>query len=284
MIARKYFSPEHFLSMVLHFAKWFFLVFLFLVAFAPLAWTVFCSFKTNVEIFSATFSWPAKLRFENYRNAFSLEGLSLSFRNTIAVSVISTFACLAASVMAAYALMHRFRVNNAIYLFLILGMYVPVNAFLVPYFIIALVTFTYNTIWSLILVYTGTGLPLSVLVLKGYIDTIPREISESAIIDGAGFSQIFSRIVLPLSGPGLWSVAIFQFVASWNEFLFAMILTADKWSRTLQVSIRYLSSTFTVDYGSMFATMVVCLVPTVVAYTIFQEQIISGLTSGALKG
>ncbi|HHW47580.1 MAG TPA: carbohydrate ABC transporter permease [Clostridiaceae bacterium] len=249
----------------------------------PLIWVILSSFKTNQEIFTSTFSLPREWQIQNYINAIRLDGLFEAFRNTIAVSVICTFITTLVASMASYALMQKFKLTKKIYYFLIAGIYVPINAFMVPYFILSIVTKTYNTIWALIMVYSAINLPMAVLILKAYMDTIPKEICESAVVDGCSFSKTFFKIILPLSLPGMSTIGVFQFIMPWNEFLFATILTQDKASRTLQVSIRFFMGTFVVDYASMFATMVVCLVPTIFAYILFQEQVISGLTSGALK-
>jgi raffinose/stachyose/melibiose transport system permease protein len=162
-------------------------------------------------------------------------------------------------------------------------MYIPFNAFLVPYLVIIAGMHLLNTRWALIIIYAAVGLPMAILILKGYMDTIPRELTEAAIVDGCGFNQTFQRIIMPLSVPGLATIGIFQFIFAWNEFLFAMIMTTDKYSRTLQISIRFFMGSFITDYAALFATMVICLIPSIVAYVLFQEQIIAGLTSGALK-
>ena len=266
------------------FLKWFLLIFLALFTLLPLIWIIISSFKTNMEIFTTAIALPKAWQIQNYKNAFGLDGLLEAFRNTIFVSAASTAMCVLITSMAAYALRYKFRYKKQVYFFLIIGMYIPVNAFMIPYFTISAFLKIYNTVWSLMLVYTAVGLPISILILKGYMDTIPNEILESARIDGCSFFKTYKKIMFPLSVPGIATVGVFQFISAWNEFLFATILTSNKGSRTLQVSIRYFMGTFVVDYASAFATMVITLIPTIMIYIFFQERIIAGLTSGAVKG
>ncbi len=272
------------ITLFLHILKWGFLLFIFVYTLAPVLWTLLSSFKSNQQIFASAFGFPQPFKFSNYVNAFKLDALFSSFRNTILVASISTFINLLISAMASYALLNRFTFSKPLYTFLIIGIFVPVNAFIIPYFVIALWLNMYNTIWFLMLTYTAIGLPLSVLILKGFMDTLPKELFEAANMDGAGYFRTFVKIALPLSIPGMATIGIFQFIGSWNEFLFATILTQGAAAMTLQVSMRYFLGTFTVDFASFFATVIVILFPMIVIYTLMQEQMISGLTSGALKG
>lgn len=269
---------------LLQIAKWIFLGTVLVWAVMPVVWLIIASFKTNQEIFTSSLSLPAKMQFHNYLNVFKIDGIIRAFTNSMLVSGLSMFLCLLFSAMTGYSLMHKFKIKNKLFSFLIIGMYMPVNAFILPYFVISITTKTYDTIWGLIITYTAIGLPMSILILKGYMDSIPEEISESAVIDGCNFYKRFTSIILPLSIPGMATIGIFQFVSAWNEFLFSMMLTQSATSRTLQLSMRYFLNTYVSDYASMFAVLVVCLLPTIIVYTLMQEQIISGLTSGALKG
>jgi len=279
------YTPQQRVStIILTIFKWVFLIFLFLFSITPIVWIIISSWKTNHEIFSTAISFPKVWKLQNYVNALNLEGLWPAFRNTLFVAILSTGLVIIISAMAAYALRSKFRGNKKIYFFLIIGMYVPVTAFMVPYVVISNFLNIHDTVWALILTYTGISLPISILILKAYMDTIPKEILESARIDGCSYHKIFTKIMLPLAVPGMATVAIFQFIAVWNEFLFASILTAKESARTLQVSIRFFMGAFQVDYASMFATMVITLMPAIVTFILLQERIISGLTSGAIKG
>lgn len=269
---------------LLHGLKWMFLLFLLIYTISPVLWTLLSSLKSNQQIFANAFGWPDPIQWSNYENAWQLDSLFSSFRNTFLVAGFSTAANLLFAAMASYAMLNRFRFSNHIYTLLIIGIFIPVNTFIIPYYVLSLWLNLYNTIWMLILTYTSIGLPLSVLILKGYMDTVPKELFEAAHIDGAGYIYVFAKVAFPLSIPGMATIGIFQFIGSWNEFLFATILTQGPAAMTLQVAMRFFLGTFTVDFASFFATVIIILIPMIIVYALMQEQVISGLTSGALKG
>ncbi len=128
------------------------------------------------------------------------------------------------------------------------------------------------------------GLPLSIFIIRGFMNTIPRELEEAGVIDGCNFYQRFYKIILPLSRAGIVTAITFQFLYCWNEFIYAMLLTSSQTNRTVQVGIRFFSNQFTTDYTSMFAAITISIIPAIAGYVLFQRQIISGLTSGAVKG
>ena len=263
--------------------KWGLLLFILFITFLPLLWTVLASLKTNNEIWESAFRLPAQLRLDNYYRAISLDGFFLAFLNTIVVASLSTVSvCILAS-MAAYALLGRFKGSNLLFIMLIAGIYIPINTFMLPYFSIARWIGLYDTLAILIIIYTAIGMPLSLLILRNYMGTIPREIEESALMDGCSYPMRYSHIILPLATPGIMAASIFNFVAFWNEFFYALLLTVNKASRTLQISLRFFSGQFTNDYAALFAALFLSILPTILAYILFQEKIISGLTSGTFK-
>ncbi len=277
-------SLQSIIKTILALFKWAWLIYLTLFSILPIVWVVISSFKKNHEIFRTAIGLPKIWQLQNYINALNVQGLLSAFRNTIFVAAVSTGLVLLISAMSAYALRSKFKGNKLMYVFLIIGMYVPVTAFIVPYLVIANFLHIQDSVWALIFTYTGISLPISILILKSYMDTIPNEILESAYIDGSSYHNTFIKIMLPLSTPGMASVAIFQLVAVWNEFMFASILTKREIARTLQVSIRFFMGSFQVDYASMFATMVITMIPVILIFILLQNRIISGLTSGAIKG
>jgi len=279
------YSPlQSIVKVLLAIFKWAWLIFVTLYSILPIVWIIISSFKKNHEIFRTAIGLPKVWQVQNYVNAINVQGLLSAFRNTIFVAAVSTGLVLLIAAMSAYALRSRFKGNKLMYMFLIIGMYVPVTAFIVPYLVISNFLHIQDSVWALIFTYTGISLPISILILKSYMDTIPNEILESAYMDGSSYHNTFLKIMLPLSTPGMASVAIFQLVAVWNEFMFASILTKREIARTLQVSIRFFMGSFQVDYASMFATMVITMIPVILIFILLQDRIISGLTSGAIKG
>jgi len=187
--------------------------------------------------------------------------------------------------MAAFILSREhFKGRDVIYTILTAGVLVPVISFMVPYFSLITKTGLYNTLTALIFVYTAVNIPVSIFLVTAFMKSIPKELEEAAIIDGCGFFKRFSKIILPLSRSGLVTAATFCFIYSWNEFLMAMLLTSSVESRTIQLGIKFFSSQFITDYSSMYAAVIITIIPSVGGYIFLHDKIIGGLTAGGVKG
>jgi len=233
----------------------------------------------------APLALPKTLQFQNYKNAFEVSGLGRLFLNSIIVSITATILNVIVSSMASYSIArYDFKGKELIFTLISAGIMVPVSALMVPVFILIKNLGLYDTKLALILTYSAMGLPLSIFIIRGFMNTIPRELEEAGVIDGCNFYQIFSKIILPLSRAGIVTAITFQFLYCWNEFIYAMLLTSSQTNRTVQVGIRFFSNQFTTDYTSMFAAITISIIPAIAGYVVFQKQIISGLTSGAVKG
>jgi len=264
---------------------WIVLGFFLFYTISPLVWLVISSLKTNVELMGAPLALPKTLQFQNYKNAFEVSGLGRLFLNSIIISITATLLNVTISSMASYAIArYDFKGKELIFTLISAGIMVPVSALMVPVFILIKNLGLYDTKLALILTYSAMGLPLSIFIIRGFMNTIPRELEEAGVIDGCNFYQIFYKIILPLSRAGIVTAITFQFLYCWNEFIYAMLLTSSQTNRTVQVGIRFFSNQFTTDYTSMFAAITISIIPAIAGYVVFQKQIISGLTSGAVKG
>jgi raffinose/stachyose/melibiose transport system permease protein len=251
----------------------------------PLIWLVISSFKTNTELFGDPFSLPAIWQIDNYINAFKVSGLLKMMGNSVVIGGLSTVLNVLCASMLAYCISRfHFRGREAIFTFFAAGILVPLNALMVPYYVIISQIGLYNTRAGLILLYSAIGIPMSTFIIRGLMDSLSREIEEAAYIDGCGFFGRYFRIILPLSQNGIVTAATFQFLTCWNEFVFANLLTSSQNVRTIQLGIRYFTNQFSTDFVSMYAAIVISIVPSIIGYMIFQKQIVSGLTSGAVKG
>ncbi len=265
--------------------KWIVLGFFLAFTFFPLLWLLVSSFKTDLELISRPFSLPEVWQFHNYINAFLLSDLHLLFLHSITVSFLSTGLNILVASMAAFVLSRfRFRLKNIILIVILAGVLIPIIALMVPYFKLIKSMGLYDTLLALIITYAAINLPISVFLLHGFMAGIPKEHEEAGVIDGCSFWQRYSRIIFPLSKLGVVTAGTFVFLYSWNEFIYALLLTSSVRARTLQLGIRFFKSQFRYDYTSMFAALVVTIIPGIVVYVIFHEKIIQGLTSGALKG
>ena len=265
--------------------KWIVLGFFLAFTFVPLLWLLVTSFKTDLELLTRPFSLPKEWKIQNYIKAFQLSDLHLLFLHSIIVSFLSTGLNILVASMAAFVLSRfNFRLKNVILSVILAGVLVPIIALMIPYFKLIKSMGLYDSLLALIITYAAINLPISVFLLHGFMAGIPRELEEAGIIDGCSFFQRYSRIIFPLSKLGVVTAGTFVFLQSWNEFIYALLLTSSIKARTLQLGIRFFVSQFRYDYTSMFAALVVTIIPSIMVYIFFHEKIIQGLTSGALKG
>ena len=259
--------------------------FVLVISLVPFIWVFVSSFKTNREILSSAFTLPSKIAFDGYRIALQLTNIPMRFFTSLTVAVFATLISVIFYSMAAYVLARfNFKLKNAIYGLLICSMLIPANSMLQPIYSIIRTLGLYDTKGALILVYSGFGMALTLFLLKGFFQTIPRELDEAALIDGAGFTSIFFRIMLPLSKPAFVSAAILIFISCWNELLYALMLTSSEANRTLPLTMKYFTNMFSFNYMAMFAALVMCITPTVLVYVLLQEQIMESMVAGSVKG
>jgi raffinose/stachyose/melibiose transport system permease protein len=255
------------------------ILFFLALVIVPLLWILIASFKTNAEFFAHPFGLPSVWSLGNYVKAFSLEPLLLYLTNSITVAVVSTLLTVMVTALAAYVFLYQFPCKKWIYFLLIFGLFVPLSAFMLPYFLVVNGLGLYDTVWGLALVYAGVSMPLSFLIIHTYLkEIITQEVIEASYIDGASFFKVFSHIAAPLAKGGMITAAIFLLISSWNELLYALLLTQSEQSRTVQVAIRFFISSFAANYPLAFAAIVIAILPMIIIYIFFNNRIVSGLT------
>lgn len=213
------------------------------------------------------------------------ESFWLWTRNSLTVSLGTTLLGLSFAVPAGYAF-SRFSFSGrkpAMFSFMLIQMF-PGVIILVPYFMVMKTLGLLNTSLGLILAYSVTALPLCVWMLKGFFDTVPRELEEAALLDGCTQVQVFSKIVLPLSLPALGVTALFSFLAAWNEYLLAMVFNTSSDQYTLPVGLASMIPTNNQLWGDFAAASVLVSIPVVVLFILFQKSLVQGLTLGGVKG
>ncbi len=265
--------------------KWFYILLFLFMTVIPIIWLIISSFKTNFEFETQPFSLPAVWQIQNYVNATQMAGLPRLFLNSVIVAVCTTAVNIFVSSMGAFAISReKFRFNELILNVLMAGVLIPIIALMVPYFKIVSTLHVYDSLLGLIITYAAINIPISVYLIHGFMGSIPIELEEAAVIDGCSFAQRFTKIIFPLTKPGLVTAGTFIFIYCWNEFTYAMLLTSSEASRTLQLGIRFFRSQFVTDYTSMLAAIVITMIPTILVYVFLHDRIISGMTSGAVKG
>jgi raffinose/stachyose/melibiose transport system permease protein len=243
------------------------------------------SFKDRISIYTNPFGLPAKWNFRNYGEILVSGDFLGFFRNSFIVVVLSLALVLAAGSLAAYAIANwRGRIPRALYFFFIAGMMLPIKIASIR--ILELVRFLglLNTIWALVPIYTAMGIPVAVFVLTGFIREIPGELTEAAIIDGAGRFGVFSRIISPLLRPALASVAIYNLVPFWNDLWFPLIFINDDRAKTVLLGVTRLFGQYQTDWSKVLAVLTLSAIPVLTLYLLMSKQFIKGLTAGAVKG
>lgn len=265
--------------------KWAFLIFFVIMTVVPLIWLIVASFKTNLEYQMEPFSLPKNWQFQNYVKAMNMGNLPSLFLHSVIVAVGTCVINLLITSMASFVIAReKFKFNNAILSILLAGVMIPIIALMVPYYKISIGLGLYDSLFGLIITYTALNIPISIFLIHGFMLSLPKELEEAGVIDGCNFQQRFFKIVLPLTKPGLVTAGTLLFIFCWNEFTYAMLLTSSEASRTLQLGIRYFKSQFVIDYTSMLAAIVITMIPTIFVYIFLHDKIISGMTTGAVKG
>jgi multiple sugar transport system permease protein len=251
----------------------------------PLLWVLGISFKTRMQVFAdppLLLWWPT---LENYAAVLLKADFIQAFVNSLVVASGAVALSLCVGVPAAYAFARfPFRGGNFLFFALLVMRMLPPIAVLVPMFVLLNKAGLTNTRFGVILAYSTFSLPLVVWVLRGFFEDLPRELEESAWVDGASRAAAFHRIVLPLARPGLAAATILALLLAWNDFLFAAVLTNNA-TRTLPVLMAAYSGGDTgVDWGAMTASGVLVVLPVILFSFAAQRHLVTGLSSGAVKG
>ncbi|BCW61632.1 carbohydrate ABC transporter permease [Paenarthrobacter sp. MSM-2-10-13] len=256
-----------------------------LIVILPLLWTFMSSFKTSSEIFASPFALPGEWKLDNYVKAWSDAGIGSAFLNSIIVVAAALVIVMVLGAMCAYVLArYTFPGSRAIYYLMLAGLTFPIFLAMVPLFFVLKNMGLLNTLPGLILVYVGFALPFTVFFLFSFFKSLPHEITEAAALDGAGEWRTFFQVMLPMAKPGLASVAIFNFLGLWNQFLIPVSINAAG-PRVLSQELAAFAGQmgYAVDYGALFAAVSVTVIPVLIVYVIFQRQLQGSVSQGTSK-
>jgi raffinose/stachyose/melibiose transport system permease protein len=257
-----------------------------LLWFSPLLILLLTGLRTASDFLAnGPLSWPTELTLANFPGAWETGNLGTTFRNSILITVIKVPLGVLLSAMLAYALAKlRIPYRGAILFTVVLGLTIPIYIAVTPLFGMLRSVGLTDSLAGLVGPYLAFGIPFEVLVLHAFFRQLPDEIIEAARVDGASNAHIFFRIVLPLSLPALVTVGILDAVATWNEFLMALILLSSPDSRTLTLGLLGFQGQFAIDYTGLAAGILLVVAPVLIAYAFLQRYIVSGLTAGSIKG
>ncbi len=262
-----------------------FLSFLAVFYLLPLLWVVYVSLKDDKTLFVSPWALPEHLMFENYNFAWTAGRLGVATVNSALVCGITLVLCLLIGSMAAFAIGRmKWKFSGAMMAYFLTGMMIPVHCILIPIFTRFSKMHLTDSLTGLVLPYLTLSLPITIFIMTGFFQSLPNELFESACIDGCSIYRSFTHIALPLSKTGLFVTGLMTFVANWNELLLAMVFISDDTKKTLPVSLSKFVGPYNTNYSQMFAAIVIAIIPTIIVYCMFSNQIVDGLTAGAVKG
>lgn len=264
----------------------FFILILFsVVCLYPIVWMFLNSFKTNDELFTNPWGFPAVLHFENYTRAIVNGNIGISFLNSCIITFFAVFIAVLLSCMVSYGLERLIwkGAGKTKGLFLV-GMSIPAYAAIVPLFSMFHQMHILDTYLAVIVAHVVFALPMSIFILTGFFSTIPGELEEAAIMDGCSLYGCFFRIIMPVAKSSTVTVAVIDFINIWNDLLFPQIFLSSDKKMPLPVSLTVFADLDSVDYSGMTAAVVFTVIPTIIVYIILHDKIMEGMTAGAVKG
>jgi ABC-type glycerol-3-phosphate transport system permease component len=260
------------------------LLVLCLVAVYPFVWMVLTSLRERNTIFTGSFI-PERFIFDAYPQAWEQTQFGRHFLNSALIAVFALSGIVFLSTVGGYAFAKlNFPYKRLIYILLLSTMAMPATSLIIPLYLQVRGLGLLNSQFGLILVYIGSMTPFSIFLMRAFFEVLPNELIEAARIDGASEWGIFSRVMLPLARAGVGTVVILQFLAIWNEFIYANVLLQDPSKQPLQPVIFNLVGQFNTNWPSLTAALTMAIVPVVVVYIRMQKQFVAGLTQGAIKG
>jgi raffinose/stachyose/melibiose transport system permease protein len=262
-----------------------FLSFTGLLVLFPLLMALLNSFKTTAEMNQAVMALPRTFNFNNYVTAFQSMRFLHSALNTFVITVCSTFGIVLFSSMAGYKLSRTKTVlSNVIFFLIISSMMIPFSVIMIPLVKVSAQLHILNKIWGVILVYIGVGINMPIFLYHGFVKTIPQEVEEAALIDGASYWQSFRKIIFPMLQPINITVALLQIIWIWNDFMLPLVFISNQNNYTLILSTQSFYTLYSTSWELILAGNFMAVIPVIVVYLIFQKNIQEGIATGALKG
>lgn len=252
---------------------------------APLLWMLNVSLKDNAGVMSAPFALPEMIHWNNYVEAWTMGKLGIAMLNSVLVCGVTLLVSLFFGAMAAFAIARmKWKLSEAAHTFFLVGLMVPVHCILIPLFVRFAKLGLTNSRFGLMLPYITFSLPMAIFLLTGFFKSMQKELFEAAAIDGCSIYGCFFKIALPLCRTGFFVSGLMTFVNNWNELLLAMVFISDPNKKTLPVTLTYFVGPYATNYVQMFAAIIIAIAPTIIVYCMFSNQIVEGLTTGAVKG
>ncbi len=265
---------------------WIVLVMVAVIQLFPLIWLVDFSLGSSNEMFTnGLLIIPEKIRWDNYVKAF-VDGNFLHYlKNSVLINTTAVILVVIISIMAAFACQRmKWKLSGFVSTLLVMGMMIPIHATLLPNYKIYSGLHLTDTIWALLIPYVAFSLPQGMFLMTGFIQSLPKELEEAAVMDGCGIYRIVFQIVTPLLKPSIATVAIMTFLNNWNEFMMASTYLSTPTWKTLPFSVLEFTGEYSSNYAVQFAVMALTAAPAVIVYVILNKHITKGVAMGAVKG
>lgn len=257
---------------------------LVLICVTPVVYIIIGGFRTNSQITRDPAGMPNPWNFENYKTVFASNTFWSELVNSLVVSLGTMVGVVALALMVSFVIArYRFRLNKALYSLFAAGMMFPITVAITPLYLLLRNLHLINSHLGIVLPQIAFGLPQAIIIMVPFLKSIPLELEEAAELDGCSRLGFFFRMVLPLSGPGVATVAILTFVSSWNAYMLPLFLLNDSSKYTLPLGVQMFSSQPSVDTAQVLAFTSLSMIPALICFTIFQKKIVGGL-AGAVKG
>jgi len=275
-------NTKKFINIVLRYLLIFLLLILLLF---PIVMLIFTAIKSQGEIISSRNILPQKITFENFFRVMKMQRFRIYLLNTLFVSLVTALVNVILASLGAYSLSRFWFPGKKLISRSILMTYMfPGVLLIIPLFIIFNKYRLIDSYLSLIIAYTTFSLPFCIWMLKGFFDSLPKELEDAAVIDGCTRLGVLTAIIIPLSAPALVAVAAFAFMLAWNDFLFALTFINSDSLRTLSVGLNTLLGRYYFDYGLLTSASIIMILPVLILFLYIQRMIVSGLSAGAVKG
>ena len=264
---------------------YFIMAFVFIISVFPVLWVIMSAFKENSAILGNPFSLPKGFDFEPFIKVFTQYNFGLYTINSLIIASVATIVSLLIYSMGAYSIAKfNFPGKTLFYLLFTLTLLVPPHTKAQPIFSLVNMLGLSDTRFGLIFVYISFGMAITMFVMRITFMSIPNSLNEAAFIEGAGFWRVFWSINLPLAKTGLATSGIMMFLANWNEYFYAMLLTSSPKVRTLPLALAFFTEAFSYDYTQMFAALTIVILPGIIMYILTQEQVQASVASTGVKG
>ncbi|WP_142828372.1 carbohydrate ABC transporter permease [Planococcus soli] len=251
----------------------------------PLVWLFLFSLKDNNEIFAGSpFALPSELRWENYEKVWN-GGIGTYFFNSVWITVLSIILTVLFASMAAFAITRlKWKLSGLVLGLFMVGLMIPIHSALIPLYSMFLSVNLIDNPISIVITYTAYNLPITLMILLGFYYTLPHEIEEAAVIDGCSIHRMFFQIILPMTTPILATTIVINMIYNWNEFVFVNTFISSEGYKTLTVGIQNFIGQYMTDWGAIGATLVISVLPIIIAFIFFSNKVVEGISSSAVKG